>query len=77
MSSQVKGVSEVAKEVAGINELARTTAVDLRKNLDDVRNALVLTGELSQALKDAGVELRSVLSPQTNHPPTDSDEQKK
>jgi ABC-type transporter Mla subunit MlaD len=69
MSGQVKGVTDVVKEVHDLNKHAATVADEMRKNIADVKDALAMTQELSTALRDAGAELRGTLGIQTNNPP--------
>lgn len=73
MSSEVREVTGIVKDITEVKEKARTVASDLRKNLDEVHRQLDATQELSDALRDAGAELSGILSTQTNNPPPDAD----
>jgi ABC-type transporter Mla subunit MlaD len=68
MSGQVKGVTDVVKDIAEINNMASTVAEELRKNLAEVKEALTMTQDVSKALRDAGAELRGVLGAHSNNP---------
>ena len=69
MATEVKGLTDVVKDISTVKQQASSVAADLRKNMDDVQQALGLVSEVSNALKDAGAELRGALGVQTNNPP--------
>lgn len=72
MSEQVKNVSEVAREIAGVSSLASDVASKLRENINNVKEALGQADAVSGALKSAGDELRGVLGILSNNPPPGS-----
>lgn len=71
MTTEVKGLTDVVKDVAEVKNKAGRVAKRLRQNIDDVTTALDLVEKMSDALGDAGAELRGVLGTQTNNPPKD------
>ncbi len=71
MSNDVKAVSDVAKELKGISDRARSLAAEMRQNIKDVTEALDVTQEVSKSLRDSGAELRGILGTQTNRPPSE------
>ena len=74
MSSDVKNVTDVAREVADLGRRARGIADNMRADIKDVNEALDVAEDISRALRSAGAELRGVLGTQTNHPPEDEGE---
>lgn len=72
MSTDVKQVTEVAREIAEVGARARTIADELRSNLQAVSESLEIADEVSKALRAAGAELRGVLGAHTNSPPQDA-----
>lgn len=70
MSDEVKAVSEVAKDIAVVKELARSVATELRASIAEVTDHLHIAKDVSSALRAAGLELRQVLGTTTNNPPS-------
>lgn len=73
MSTDVKQVTEVAREIADVGRRARKIADGLRSSLDAVNESLEVAEDVSRALQAAGAELRGVLGIQTNNPPAGDD----
>lgn len=69
MSSDVKQVSEVMREVAGLGERARTIKAGMRADLDEAHEALDIADGVRQSLHSTVAELRGILGGQTNDPP--------
>jgi len=72
MSQDVKQVTDVARQIADVGVEARKISADLKASISEVREALGVAGEVSNALRSAGAELRGVLGLNTNNPPLDA-----
>ena len=72
MSTQVKGVTEIAQQIHEVNKLASKVGQELKRNLEDVKEALEIADEVSTSLRNSGAELRGVLG-MTNRPPQEED----
>ena len=70
VSAEVKGLTDVVKDISTIKEKASQVAADLRANTANTNESLDMVAELSKALKEADAELRGALGIQTNHPPS-------
>lgn len=73
MSEQVKALTDVVKDVATVKKMAADVAVEMRQNIADVTEGLLLAKEMSGVLKDAGSELRGALGLGSNHPPREGE----
>ena len=69
MSTDVRQVTDVVREITEIGKRARKISDDMRASMKDVDEALGIAEEVSTALRAAGAELRGVLGAQTNNPP--------
>jgi len=69
VAAEVKGLTDVVKDIGSVKQQASQVAGELRNNIAEVQTALGLVSEVSNALKDAGAELRGALGLQTNNPP--------